>query len=64
VIGRAKVKKNILIALHRIRKLFVKISFINEILEVSHLLYISENTGNKSQNIGPITINGIHIIER
>jgi hypothetical protein len=62
--GRAKVKKNRLIALPNIRKLFVNISFTSAILESSPLLCISENTGKSRANIGPIMMKGIPIIER
>lgn len=63
-IGIAKVNKNKLNAMEIITKLFTNSSFTREIFEVSHLLYISENRGSNSPNIGPIIIKGILTIDK
>jgi hypothetical protein len=44
------------------RKFFVKIDLIILIFSNSFFATISENTGNKNQNIGQIIIKGIPII--
>ena len=57
-------KKKKLNAIPIIKKLLVNISLTNAILEVSHLLYISENSGNNKAKIGQIIIKGIHMIDK
>jgi hypothetical protein len=62
--GSANAKKKKLNAIPIITKLLVNISFTSAIFSVSHLLYISEKTGKRRANIGPIIIKDIQTIER
>jgi hypothetical protein len=60
----ANIKNNMFTAIHIAKKFFANIFLTCLIFSCSHLLCISEKTGNSNQNIGAIIIKGIQIILR